>query len=334
MGWKHFLPNYSFTHMLASISILILLGLWMVFIVFTSESVNGLTTAYRMINLADYLILFTWGAFGFYSLFLLFKLVKRWHSPNCCGKQSFRSQFSEYILGLFLVMVAIFSFASLWPAKSLTTIESDAKSLIILGLAILAIGWFIERRKNTEQTPQEKLSMPNGSLIKEGTIKNEDKQTGVMQEAAMPTKKDLLIDTLTKMGCQYKTREEEDGRYLSFQYQGKEFLADLKYGNEKYLLIMDVKWSYVKLYDDGLLSKMKYAINSANSSFPVTTFYTIDEIERKVHVDFKSYFLFISQIPYLDGYLNAQLNDFFAVQKFILNEIAALNEMDCTISPL
>ena len=58
--------------------------------------------------------------------------------------------------------------------------------------------------------------------------------------------RDLFLDTLTKLGCQYQLGEGEDNR-IFFAYQGEHFFADTT-NDIKYVHLWDTHWGHVDLY--------------------------------------------------------------------------------------
>jgi predicted proteasome-type protease len=110
--------------------------------------------------------------------------------------------------------------------------------------------------------------------------------------------RDLFIDTLTKIGCQYQLGEGEDNR-IFFAYQGEHFFADTT--NEiMYVHIWDTHWGHVELYDIDEVSRLRKAINTSNLNTAVSTVYTIDEAGSNIDVHSKATIPFISTMPNLE----------------------------------
>ena len=87
--------------------------------------------------------------------------------------------------------------------------------------------------------------------------------------------RDLFIEVLTKIGCQYQLGEGEDTR-IFFTFQGENMFADAS--NESlYVVVWDTYWEHVELYDIDEVSRMRKAINNSNLNSSVTTVYTIDK---------------------------------------------------------
>ena len=139
--------------------------------------------------------------------------------------------------------------------------------------------------------------------------------------------RDLFMETLTKIGCQYELGEEQDDDRIYFAYQGEHFFANAS--NEGfYVHIYDTHWGHVELYDVDEFTRLKKAINGSNLNNSVMTVYTIDEAGSNVDVHCKSIILFIPQIPNLEDYLRLELNEFFRAHQFVGNEMTRLREKE------
>lgn len=60
--------------------------------------------------------------------------------------------------------------------------------------------------------------------------------------------RDLFLEILTKIGCQYNLAEEEGDNRILFAYQGEKFVVDASNDN-RYIHIWDTYWEHVELYD-------------------------------------------------------------------------------------
>lgn len=137
--------------------------------------------------------------------------------------------------------------------------------------------------------------------------------------------KDLFLETLTKMGCQYEIDPDEG--YISFGYQGENFVASAT--NEGfYVRIWDTYWGHVELYNVDEFSRLRKAVNHANLNCATMTVYTINEEGNTVDVHCKSIFPFIPQMPNLEGYLRNELGDFFTAHHMVSSEMAKLREQE------
>ena len=134
-------------------------------------------------------------------------------------------------------------------------------------------------REKREQEEAEEWSLQAEAVPE----KKEEEETKVQEKEErmmnMGTR-DLLMDTLTKIRCQYTIDESEENR-ICFTYQGERF--DGYASNESVMItIWDYWWSVFDLYDIDTLSRVKRVINDANIKAPVTTVYSIDEEDGKV----------------------------------------------------
>ena len=137
--------------------------------------------------------------------------------------------------------------------------------------------------------------------------------------------RDLFLETLTKIGCQYEI-DPEDGT-ISFGYQGENFVANAT--NEGwYVRVWDTFWGHVELYDINEFSRLRKAVNHANLNCATMTVYTINEEKMTVDVHCKSAFPFIPQMPNLEDYLRSELSDFFIAHRAVGNEMAKLRDQD------
>ena len=154
--------------------------------------------------------------------------------------------------------------------------------------------------------------------------KNEKGDNNDKDSKTMGTR-DLFLETLTKMGCQYELAEEEDDNHIYFAYQGENFVVAASNDN-RYIHIWDTHWEHVELYDIDEFSRLKKAINGSNLNNSVTTVYTIDEAGSNVDVHSKSIILFVPQIPDIEDYLRTELNEFFRAHRYVGNEMEKLRE--------
>ena len=134
--------------------------------------------------------------------------------------------------------------------------------------------------------------------------------------------RDLFLDTLTKIGCQYKFGEGEDNR-IFFAYQGEHFFAEAS-NDAKFLHLWDAHWEHVDLEDIDELSRLRKAINLSNLNKSVTTVYTIDEEAKTMDVHCKMTTVFIPGIPSIDEFLRVILDNFFNTHQMIITEMNKL----------
>ena len=138
--------------------------------------------------------------------------------------------------------------------------------------------------------------------------------------------RDLFLQTLTAIGCQYDIGEGEDDR-IHFAFQGEHFLVDADNENS-YLYIYDYSWGSVELYDIDDVSRLRKAINETNWRCSVTTVYTIDETAKTMLVHSKMTVLFVPQIVGLETYLKSTLTNFFRAHQLVGGELEKLRKLD------
>jgi hypothetical protein len=138
--------------------------------------------------------------------------------------------------------------------------------------------------------------------------------------------RDLFLETLTKIGCQYEISEGEDGD-IHFGYQGEYFVVRASNSN-RFIHIYDTHWGHVELYDIDEFARLKKAINESNLRNSVTSVYTIDEAGNNVDVHCKSVILFTQEIPEIVDYLRLELSEYFRVHETINMEMAKQREME------
>ena len=140
--------------------------------------------------------------------------------------------------------------------------------------------------------------------------------------------RDLFLEVLTKIGCQYQLGEGDDTR-IFFAYQGENMFADAS--NESlYVVVWDTYWEYVELYDIDEVSRMRKAINNSNLNSSVTTVYTIDKEGSNMDVHSRSMFAFVPQMPSIEDYLKAELGKFFSAHQLVENELQKLRTEEQT----
>ena len=205
---------------------------------------------------------------------------------------------------------------------------------IIIVLAIVAVvgifaNKYMNKRSETEvkNKESEQVLDDNITVVNSGTsdqtkveLKSEsnNKEDNVMEETKGT--RDLFLETLTKIGCQYETGDGEDDD-INFGYQGEYFVVRAS-NNNRFIHIYDTHWGHVELYDIEEFSRLKKAINESNLKNSVTAVYTIDEAGSNVHVHCKSVILFTPEIPDIADYLRLELSEYFRVHETVNMEMA------------
>lgn len=175
------------------------------------------------------------------------------------------------------------------------------------------------------------MDLRERALISEKALERaDDKCVGNkynLENNSMEEKKgtrDLLLETLTRIGCQYEFGEGDD---ITFGYQGEHFIVRAN-NNNHFIHIYDTYWGHVELYNVEDLSRLKKAINESNLNNGVTAVYTVDEAGGTVDVHSKTVILFTQEIPAIDDYLRMELNEFFRVHETINIEMTKQREKE------
>ena len=175
---------------------------------------------------------------------------------------------------------------------------------------------FINKKIKMVEADMERLFSAQQQFSKEeSTIMEEKKGT-----------RDLFLETLTKIGCQYEIAEGEEGE-INFGYQGEYFVVTASNEN-RFVKIYDINWSNIELYDLNEFSRLKQVVNDSNLNNSVIAVYTIDEDGNSAYLHSKSTVLFIPEIPDIEDYLKLELNEFFRVHQFIRLGMAKLREQE------
>jgi len=188
--------------------------------------------------------------------------------------------------------------------------ESIIPLLIIVAI-IVTVAKIQNKREDKKAFEEREQQMM--SYIKEVQQGNSQSDVDLRQVKT----RDLFLETLTKMGCEYQI--EEDDR-ICFMWQGGFFVADAS--NEcLFINIWYTQWGEWELYDIDTLSRVKRIINDANYNYGLNVLYSINEAGGNFYVHSKRNFLFIPQIPAIKDYLQAILGDFFSARRYVETEL-------------
>ena len=201
--------------------------------------------------------------------------------------------------------------------------------IIIILISVVVIGFFANNyMKEREKEENVETTDANADLY-DRAIKEMKSESNNMENKKMEERKgtrDLFLETLTKIGCQYEISEGEDGD-INFGYQGEYFVVRAS-NNNRFIHIYDTHWGHVELYDIDEFARLKKAINESNLRNSVTTVYTIDEAGSNVDVHCKSVILFTQEIPEIVDYLRLELSEYFRVHETINMEMAKQRELE------
>ena len=173
-----------------------------------------------------------------------------------------------------------------------------------------------------EQPTQEKEAALVPAEPSPSPVEATPKPTAPMR--AQPNSRQLFVDTLLKIGCQYEI--DDDGRIL-FAYQGERFVVGAS-NDHAYVSIWDYCWKSVELDDIDEIARLRKCINEANLNCTVKTVFTIDNEGNTMDVHCHAVILFIPEIPNIDDYMRLELNEFFRAHQTVDTELIKLREKE------
>jgi hypothetical protein len=187
-------------------------------------------------------------------------------------------------------------------------------------LAFFAGAILLSMWNDRQENKRMKLEAEQKKILASAQVPNNSSETTKIGT------RDLFLNTLTKIGCQYQLGEGDDNR-IFFAYQGENFFADTT-NDIMYVHLWDTHWGHVELYDIDEVSRLRKAINTSNLNTAITTVFTIDEDGNNMDVHSKSTIPFISSMPNLEDYLKVELNEFFRSHQMVGTEMRKLREQE------
>lgn len=184
---------------------------------------------------------------------------------------------------------------------------------IVLGLILIVIAYFFGRIGFAVEEDKERSEYAKTNDAIDKAIDAEDNKT-----------RNLLIKTLMNIGCQSE-ENKETGR-IRFIYQGECFSIDAE-NESPFITIWDTYWARISLANLEI-NKLKDAINETNISMGPTIFYSIEKEESEVCLHCKYVMPFIIEIPDINNYLQANLNNFFIAHECLKVEFKNLDEKE------
>ena len=192
--------------------------------------------------------------------------------------------------------------------------------LLVLVICVMLLtiwsDWQIERRRKMD--------------AEEASVSESQPTPNVAVEVKKMGTRDLFLQTLTKIGCQYELGEDDDNR-IFFAYQGEHFFADTT-NDSVYVHLWDTHWGHVELYDIDEVSRLRKSINTSNINTAVTSVFTIDEDGKTMDVHSKATIPFIPSMPSLEDYLRVELQEFFRAHQVVGSEMHKLRENEEKVS--
>ena len=200
-------------------------------------------------------------------------------------------------------------------------------AVVACAIIVKLSSWWNSRKEEKERLHM--ITMNQDAAARQIMNETFERSKNVMEKPKGA--RDLFLETLSKIGCQYELREDEENfDKIYFAYQGENFTASAS--NEGwYVHLWDTHWEHVELYDIDEFTRLKRVINLSNLNCATTTVYTIDEAGGNVDVHCKTVIPFISQIPEIENYLRGELNDFFRAHQFVGNQMVKLREQEESI---
>ncbi len=194
---------------------------------------------------------------------------------------------------------------------------------------VVVVGFFVNNYMRGREQDLSAVTTDVNADLYDRAIEEMKSESNNMENKNLEERKgtrDLFLETLTKIGCQYEIGEGEDGD-INFGYQGEYFVVRAS-NNNRFIHIYDTHWGHVELYDIDEFARLKKAINESNLRNSVTTVYTIDEAGSNVDVHCKSVILFTQEIPEIVDYLRLELSEYFRVHETINMEMAKQRELE------
>ena len=187
---------------------------------------------------------------------------------------------------------------------------------LIVGIALcgILVSIWNNRQKNKQMQENVDESHPSASA----SLSDHDESSNQART------RDLFLETLIKLGCQYELADGDNER-IDFFYQGECFSAYAS-NYKLYVSLWDTYWKQVELQDIDEVCCLRKAINTSNINARVTTIYTIDEANSKMIVHSKSTIPFLSSMPVIENYLRTELNVFFRAHHIIEMEMLRQRE--------
>lgn len=134
----------------------------------------------------------------------------------------------------------------------------------------------------------------------------------------------LVYRLLSKISCDPKYTEEER---IQFEYQGVFFLMDAVDDCQFVNIIWPWCHSFSK-FDIDEFARVRQVVNEINAYGAVSVFYNVTDSDE-VAVHMKKHFLFVPQIPDLEGYLKCILDVFFRTARALDIEIEKKRMAEC-----
>lgn len=185
----------------------------------------------------------------------------------------------------------------------------------IIGILVFVVIYNIRRYYHEDHSDDY------GPNIEPEPMNNE--VNGTNMEETISTRQ-LALRTIENIGSEPKY--DEAGR-IQFEYQGVVFVMEAD--NE--CLFVNLIWPWChsfSKFDIDEFARVRQVVNDINMRGTLSVFYGItDSDDVAVHI--KKHFLFVEQIPDLEGYLKLTLDSFFRTARTLDIEVEKCRLQEC-----
>lgn len=189
-------------------------------------------------------------------------------------------------------------------------------AVVACAIIVKLSNWWDNRKEEKER--QRIMTMNLDAAARQIMNDTFERSKNVMEQTKGT--RDLFLETLSKIGCQYELDEDND---IVFKWQGGNFVAQAV--NEcRFVVVYYYNWAEYELYDIDTLSRVKRTINETNCWHNMNIVYSINEAGNTFHVHTKKHFLFVLQIPDIEIYLQTVLGMFYEVRRYYETELDKL----------
>ena len=191
--------------------------------------------------------------------------------------------------------------------------------LIILSIIVLAMIVQSINKKTTdnpirhEATPYDDGTEIPLDKLHDSNLRNDNEINKVVEETMEKpqfTTQQLMVSTLTQIGCQPTVNEDDT---VAVTYQGEHFHIDF---GGPYAQIWDLGWAGVNV-NDPELPTIREAVNHTNFDFGPTVVMTKPDDKGNMYFHSRLGILLHPEIPEIDSYLRSNLDMFFRTKEAV-----------------
>ena len=188
------------------------------------------------------------------------------------------------------------------------------ESLFIMAIILGVISVYRYFREEERKKEVEENRFFEQLMGETETKKSKTEETTTMEQTI--STRQLALKTIENIGSKPEYTEEGS---IRFEYQGVVFLMETANDCDFVNLIWPWCYSFNK-FDIDEFAKVRQVLNDINAYGIVSVFYgDTDSDDVAVHI--KKNFLFIQQIPNIEGYLRLMLDGFFKTERKLELEI-------------